>query len=308
MAYVPDMLTADYAGQLIEDNGLLSRFIENNRDDRTMLQKLLDAVKELVGKLTGRRREQARDAQTLLERAVQDAAQKNAAQEGGGARYSLNADFGAQFDRWMESQTATERKNSHFRFFVGTTSEALQSIGVSDYKIYWGAGKVAKIMEKHPAMTAEVVKSVPEVLEHPILVMQSQTVANRITLFGEAVDADGKPVLVALELSPQNKSGEIRDFAVIASAYGKKNAQNTIDNSEILYVDPDKKRTNQWLLVLGLQLPSSVTTYGSIASITTVTRDVNGNISFGETGGKTAMQEAYDRALAQKTPPRGAAG
>ena len=43
--------------------------------------------------------------------------------------------------------------------------------------------------------------------------MQSQTVVNRITMFGETVDADGKPVLAAVELSPQNKQGEVMDFA-----------------------------------------------------------------------------------------------
>ena len=42
-------------------------------------------------------------------------------------------------------------------------------------------------------MTAEVIKEVPQILEHPILVMQSQTVANRITIYGETVDADGTP-------------------------------------------------------------------------------------------------------------------
>ena len=49
--------------------------------------------------------------------------------------------------------------------------------------------------------------------------MQSQTVVNRITMFGETVDADGKPVLAAVELSPQNKQGEVMDFAVVASVY-----------------------------------------------------------------------------------------
>ena len=33
------------------------------------------------------------------------------------------------------------------------------------------------------------------------------------------------PVLVAMELKPQDKKGEILDFAKIASAYGKNNAQ-----------------------------------------------------------------------------------
>lgn len=152
-------------------------------------------------------------------------------------------------------------------------------------------------MKKHPAMTADVIKSVPEVLEHPILVMQSQTVINRITLFGETMDADGKPVLAAIELSPQNKRGEVRDFAVIASAYRNNNAQNLVDTSELLYIDPDKKRTNTWLEALRLQLPAGLTKYGSIGTVTYANRDVNGNIAFGDIDGKTAVQEAMEKAM-----------
>ncbi len=218
---------------------------------------------------------------------------KNTATEGGEARYSLNERFSQQFDDWLAKKTDNKGAGS---FLVGTTSDALKSIGVSDYEIYWRKAKIAKIMNEHPAMTADVIKSVPNVLEHPILVMQSQTVANRITLFGETVDAEGKPVLAALELSPQSKRGEIQNFAVIASAYGKNNAQQLIDNSEILYVDPNKKRTTNWLGLLRLQLPSSLTSYGSISRVTLVNRDVNGNLSFGEGSGKAAMQEAFEKA------------
>jgi len=175
---------------------------------------------------------------------------------------SLSCQFENQFDNWLETWTLEDRLKSIGRFLVGVTSDALKSIGVDEYNIYWNEAKVAKIMNEHSGMTADVIKSVPDVLEYPILIMQSKTVASRITIFGEIIDANGKPVLVALELSP-NKTGEVADYAVIASAYGKKGAQNFINSSEIIYVEPNKKRTDKWLLVLGLQLPSSITTYES---------------------------------------------
>lgn len=295
-----DEATANYAGEMIANSDVLDDFIRKHSTDRTLLQKLRDAIHEIVGKLTGRAKRQAQTVEGKLQAAFEAASKqaeslnsKNTATEGGEARYSLNKDFSRQFDEWMDRKPGAAGGNS---FLVGTTSDALKSIGVSDYEIYWRKAKIAKIMNEHPAMTADVIKSVPNVLEHPILVMQSQTVANRITLFGETVDAEGKPVLAALELSPQNKQGEIQDFAVIASAYGKNNAQQLIDNSDILYVDPNKKRTDGWLGLLRLQLPSRLTNYGSIGSITLVNRDVNGNLSFGEGSGKTAMQEAFEKA------------
>ena len=295
-----DEATANYAGEMIANSDVLDDFIRKHSADRTLLQKLRDAIHEIVGKLTGRAKRQAQTVEGKLQAAFEAASKqaeslnsKNTAAEDGEARYSLNKDFSRQFDEWMDRKPGAAGGNS---FLVGTTSDALKSIGMSNYEIYWRKAKIAKIMNEHPAMTADVIKSVPNVLEHPILVMQSQTVANRITLFGETVDAEGKPVLAALELSPQNKQGEIQDFAVIASAYGKNNAQQLIDNSDILYVDPNKKRTNGWLGLLRLQLPSRLTNYGSIGSITLVNRDVNGNLSFGEGSGKTAMQEAFEKA------------
>nr|DAX09577.1 MAG TPA: hypothetical protein [Caudoviricetes sp.] len=298
-----DEATANYAGEMIANSDVLDDFIRKHSADRTLLQKLRDAIHEIVGKLTGRAKRQAQTVEGKLQAAFEAASKqaeslnsKNTATEDGEARYSLNKDFTRQFDAWVNDRDEKGNLKTGGYFKVGTTSEALKSIGVNDYQIYWDQSKIAKILSKHPEMTADVIKNVPQILEYPILVMQSQTVANRITIYGEVMDAEGSPVLVALELRPQDKRGEILDFAKIASAYGKRNAQNAINTSEILYVDPNKKRTDAWLEALRLQLPSGLTKYGSIGRITYVNRDVNGNLSFGEGSGKTAMQEAFEKA------------
>nr|DAR10788.1 MAG TPA: hypothetical protein [Caudoviricetes sp.] len=298
-----DEATANYAGEMIANSDVLDDFIRKHSTDRTLLQKLRDAIHEIVGKLTGRAKRQAQTVEGKLQAAFEAASKqaeslnsKNTATEDGEARYFLNEDFTRQFDDWVNDRDEKGNLKTGGYFKVGTTSEALKSIGVNDYQIYWDQSKIAKILSKHPEMTADVIKNVPQILEHPILVMQSQTVANRITIYGEVMDAEGSPVLVALELRPQDKRGEILDFAKIASAYGKRNAQNAINTSEILYVDPNKKRTDAWLEALRLQLPSGLTKYGSIGRVTYVNRDVNGNLSFGEGSGKTAMQEAFEKA------------
>lgn len=213
-------------------------------------------------------------------------------------RAMLDATFEKRLDQWLKHKDGSKGAT---RLHVGSTSAALQSIGVQDVEIFWNTAKLAKIMQEHPEMSAQVLKQVPQVLEYPILVMQSQTRANRIVLFGEVLDDAGKPVLVAMELQPQNKAGEVMDFAVIASAYGKGGAQQLIDASEILYIDPDKKRTDSWLTLLRLQLPSRITSYGPIGTIAQVERDVNGKIAFGETEGKTALQLAMERARAKQS-------
>ena len=95
-----DELAADYAGRLVEDGDLLGRFIEEHQENRGLLRRLWDAVRDLAAKLTGRYKAQAQSAEALLRRAVGDAAQtagklgtQNAAGEtGGGVKYSIKFD------------------------------------------------------------------------------------------------------------------------------------------------------------------------------------------------------------------------
>ena len=193
-------------------------------------------------------------------------------------KHLINCQFEEQFDNWLETFTPEERLRKGIRLFAGKTSDVLKSIGVDSHEVYWHTTKIAKIMNEHSGMTAEVIKSVPQVLERPILAMQSKTKESCITLFGDSLDINGKPVLVVLELSP-NKMGEIADYAVIASAYGKKGAQNFINSSEILYVEPNKKRINEWLLALRLQLPSAIAIHDPVNNIHYSNEKINQKIS-----------------------------
>ncbi len=117
-------------------------------------------------------------------------------------------------------------------------------------------------------MTESVIKQVPNILEDPVLIMESHTVSGRITLFGEVYDAAGAPVLAVLELNPTDTNGHALNIIKIASAYGKDtNPQGLINKSKILYVDANKNRTNRWLTVNRLQLPLPSTTIGSYAPL-----------------------------------------
>ena len=107
--------------------------------------------------------------------------------------------------------------------------------------------------------------------------MQSRTVDGSMVLFGNVYTSGGKPVMLSLLLNPQNKSGDILDYAVITSAYGRRtnNLQSLMDNSRIYYINENKNRTEEWLQALGLQLPSAVTKLGSIAKIADLNSKVN---------------------------------
>ena len=193
-------------------------------------------------------------------------------------KYSIDVGFEKAID-----ELDVNAKVWSTRIRVGATSEVLKSIGVKDSSIYWDSGKIRKILEKHSEanfragvddsiMTKDIIKQVPQVLEHPIIVLHSDTsqnanYASRIYMFGEVYDQTGKPVDVSLELLPTNRSGLDVDNIMVTSAYGKRNIQGLLNRDQILYIDPNKKRADTWLAVNRLHLPLRITKYGSIASL-----------------------------------------
>lgn len=187
-----------------------------------------------------------------------------------GVKFSIDSDFVGNYDNWV----INGRKNG-VRLKIGVTSEALQSIGVKEQSIIWDTSKINKTLKKHSNLNDKILKDVPRILENPIIVMQSLQTDSRLTMFGDVNDRDGKPVLVVIELDVTSGNNINLDEIKVVSTYGKDNAQSLINRSEILYVEPNKNRTNNWLVANRLQLPLHITDYGSIRSITYPKGNVN---------------------------------
>lgn len=278
-----DEAAADFTEAMTEDPALFRRLAEENPGPA---RKLVEAVKTFLRKIKSvfqgsrhRQDQAAAEAYGVTVRQLEQAAKlwektltassrtaqaqktTEAKNGNGGKRYSIDPNFGERIDAWDGKSGKT--------FQVGRTSKALQSIGVRDKRIIWHSGKVARILDKHHAMTRDVIKQVPDILENPVVVLESKQSSSRIAVFGEVTDSSGNPVTAILELQPTGMGGEIMDMNVVASAYGKDgNPARFIQSSGVLYLDPNKTRTERWLHSIGLQLPSGLTTLGPIGSIT----------------------------------------
>jgi hypothetical protein len=179
----------------------------------------------------------------------------------GGTSYSIDPDFANEVDSWDGKSVKT--------FRLGSTSAALFSIGVKNRDIILRSDKLSQIFIDHPEMTKEIIKQVPEILENPMLVLSSQSKESRIVVLGTVVDEAGSPVVAILELAPTSKKGRALNLNILASAYGKDTSPaQFVRKSGLLYINPEKNRTNKWLQSLGLQLPSGTVSYGSVGSIT----------------------------------------
>lgn len=197
--------------------------------------------------------------------------------DGNATSYSIDANFGKNVDDWVENTPEGMLSTSPGYFRVGTTSEALQSIGARTDNIYMRKSKIGIIFEDHPEVTVDVIKKVPDILENPVLIMKSLTRPDSIVLLGEEKAENGNNLMVALELTPKPGGRTEAEFSLVTSAYGRddENLRNLINNSELLYLDTNKNRANSWLMQLRVQFPSRQPPYGSI-----------GNIAYAEDGVK----------------------
>ena len=88
-AQAEDEVVADFAGDLLQKDGTLERFIQSAQSKPTLLQRIAQVFRDLVNKLRGTEKAQAERALGKLEKAYREAAK---AEKGGGeivSKYSL---------------------------------------------------------------------------------------------------------------------------------------------------------------------------------------------------------------------------
>ena len=203
------------------------------------------------------------------ERAGTQQAQGTQETRGPPERYSIDEEFADKLQKWYDDTKPEQRATSPGYLKLGSISDVLRSIGVRPDNIYMRKYKIGTILESHPEIDVDVIKRVPEILENPVLVMKSQTQPDSIVIFGDVKALNDDSVMAAVQLTPTPGGGTEAEFSLVTSAYGrsKENIQNLIKNSELLYLDPNKKRTNNWLMQLRVQFPSRQPPFGSIGTI-----------------------------------------
>lgn len=207
---------------------------------------------------------------------------KKAAQQSGAAQYSISKDYRQKLRQWNR-----DGKPEGASFELGTTGATLQGLGAVESDIYMNGDKIKTILKEHPEITLREVERIPEILEDPVLILKSKGENRngqntRLVILGSIKAENGKPILTALDLRPNENGFILDDMQKVNSAYTKKNPINFIQSSEVLFAD--KKRTIPLLRTMGLQLrPNELKQNGSIGSISYNKQNVNlKGVPFGE--------------------------
>lgn len=240
----------DIAGQLFGNQEYINNL---SMENPSLFKKIYNEIKYLWHQFTGYKNQDQfiEDLKNKWESAYRNKKAKT-----NKIGYSINENFASEYDNW-------DKKERQGNFVLGKTSKPMQSIGLDNRNIVMDKSKILQIQNDHPEMTDEMIKQIPDILEDPVLILKSQSKANknnnRIVVFGDVLDLNNNPVLVAMELNPdENNNANVEKIYKVASAYGKENRdtiQEWLNNEEnILYKDPNQKRTTMWLDGLGLQL------------------------------------------------------
>lgn len=171
--------------------------------------------------------------------------------------FSINDNFAKDVSEWYKNGS-----NVRKRFYLGKTSTVLSAFAGAELNIFMDSNKITDIKSKHHTMTLPIIQQIPDILESPILVMESLTEPGRLVVYGDVFDNSGNPVLAAVELYPTKKNGKVQDYSVVVSAYPKawevkdyqkriEAVQRFINDSDIKYVEPNKKEPKLGLNVHG---------------------------------------------------------
>lgn len=219
-------------------------------------------------------------------------------------RYSVDEEYAAELELWNR-----DGRPGGEVFVLGSTGEALQGLGAMEQDIYLRSEKINAILEKHPEMTLNEIKRIPEILDDPVLIAKSTGQSRggqntRLVIIGTLRAQNGKPVMTVLDLRPVEGELVVDDMQKVNSAYNRENGLNYLRRSELLYAD--KKRTIPLLRTMGLQSrPIELQRSGSMGSIIYDLQNVNiEGVPFDEVVG-TAEPERYsvDETTAKEVVP-----
>lgn len=123
-----DEATANYAGEMIANSDVLDDFIQKHSADRTLLQKLRDAIHEIVGKLTGRAKRQAQTVEGKLQAAFEAASKQAESLQNRQTDGTISETrYAAKGKYWRPNLTQKERSllNSHMEQEITDSAHAL---------------------------------------------------------------------------------------------------------------------------------------------------------------------------------------
>ena len=312
--FISEKMMVEYAsGQNTELATATEHFLTEIAKHRKWYHIVMDWISEMINRLA-RRTEQADflKFQRMLKQAYNDV-QSRAAQVDGGREWSAEKGFSEQVDDVLAGT-----HNPRLDLYVAQTPKYLVDLNFSEGPLLMRNSKVSEILEKHPEISEKTLKSLPAILQNPLLVLKSKThPAESVVIITEVLTTKGE-IVVPIWINQEgtyldvnfNENSANTNF--VASSYGR-NIKSLLDyanaNDGFLYQSEDIEKVRHLLARNGLQLPTPLRISDSDINIPQKTQDVNTqymqnsrDYSFDEGDiGKRTPAKIYAKELLQDT-------
>ena len=230
----------------------------------------------------------AADILRAYDQLMEKAGKREAQQRGNGqarkeneqARYSTKAQDQLVEDKYFQRAIdAWDGTSNGGRVKIGVISEGgiYEGVGLPNGVLYMDYSKLAKALSKHgDHLNKNILKQIPQMLASPVVITQpiNPQVKNTVNVFGDLMGDNGKPIMVSIMMRPNYAKTGLD--AVIRTVEMRSDDKKLITPQSLLYANPNKKRTHEWLLRLGnSSVPFAVSHPGVIRSITYESKNSN---------------------------------
>lgn len=148
---------------------------------------------------------------------------------------------------------------------LGDTPEILKECGAPDLPIVMQQSTLTKCIRQVTGsrsahnLPRNVIETLPDQIENPIFLIRD-TRRNSFALIADAVDREGRQILIALRLGNRQNSVNVNE---IKSVYGRNSLREYLQRcaQENSLVVTDMKKAEELSRVIGLQLPKALTAF-----------------------------------------------
>ncbi|MBP3410071.1 MAG: hypothetical protein J6M10_03650 [Clostridia bacterium] len=140
----------------------------------------------------------------------------------------------------------------------------LNQVGMLDAELYFDVKKIQNQLDAHDDHVDEdVLKWIPQILRDPIAIAEANA-KDTVNVFSEKQVGDS-PVMVAVMIA-KNRSGK-NVINKVRTIHARRDYMSRLADERILYLNPNKKRTQDWFQARGNVVPLGGTKFGFIRSI-----------------------------------------
>ncbi len=257
-------MQGDEAGLKAIEQLWVDAVLQEAKSGKQLLRKTLDKFLEVrpnsqlpeTAFPDGYQRPEARkiEKEEVAARKAKPLTEAQQAQDGNGAMFSRSTSTKAAYDARIDALFAGE-KPALDGVRVLDSSDMLGLLGMGNGPVHLAEGKVNA--SKHPNMTAQEWKKIPQWLDNPAAVFDSATVSGRLVLVAPET-VNNAPVLMVVEPNGQKKTDGVR-VHLLQNAYDKDESAppfgRWLQDGKVRYVS--QKEFPAVLNASGLQLSST---------------------------------------------------